>query len=114
MWDCSPVWASARTLRLSGFADGTAPVIPLESGTLKLADSTDRKPNVRQLDLIGRFAHGAQPRDLFKLVVGQGAYAIRPARIAGGRRRQCASYFTKPRSPERFDIPEGTLDHSVG
>jgi hypothetical protein len=27
---------------------------------------------------------------------------------------QPASDFTKPRSLERFDIPEDTLDHSVG
>ena len=27
---------------------------------------------------------------------------------------QPASDFTKPRSLERFDIPEGTLDHSAG
>jgi len=28
--------------------------------------------------------------------------------------RATASDFTRPRSPERFDIPEGMLDHSVG
>jgi hypothetical protein len=76
----------------------------LEAGCARLRPDLERAGDTGRLD---------QRPDCFTVALA-GIWSRRSERHFFLQIGQPANAFTTPRSLERFDIPEGTLDHSVG